>query len=110
MNDKRRSPFALDNYPIKPFDHEEGGGNYDRALMLTDACVQYTTDVDGDSNNAALALLVGGIAAVNDDDDRHALAAAILERIFARTHASEKALKNFLSAWSRKERIVGIGT
>jgi hypothetical protein len=76
---------------------------HEYALMLTEACSTY----ESDENNAALILLLAGIAAMENTEDRQTLAGFCVERIFSRTQVSQESLKGFMLEWEEKEKIVG---
>ena len=88
---------------VRPFDYDERGENLGRALMLAEACATY----ESDEQNAALALLVGGLAAVAESDHRQAVAYLVIERIFSRTSAAQRAAQRFLDEWDRVEKLLG---
>jgi hypothetical protein len=87
---------------MRPFGFSRADHEY--ALMLTEACAPYHTT---DEHNAALILLIAGIAAIESADDRQVLARFCIERIFSHTKASEESLKKFMLEWEEEEFIPG---
>ncbi|OLE52126.1 MAG: hypothetical protein AUG51_19405 [Acidobacteria bacterium 13_1_20CM_3_53_8] len=85
---------------MRPFAWNE----QDYALMLTEAAAH---EHFCDEANAALILLVAGIAAMENDEDRQNMAYFIIERIFSRTQRSSGALKKFMLDWEEKDEIRG---
>jgi len=64
----------------------------DHATMLADAASSY----EAEGQNAAVIQLITGIAAMDNEDDRHSIAYFVVEEIFKKTPTSLRALDEFV--------------
>jgi len=74
----------------------------DHAQMLADAVSSY----ESEGHNAALIQLITGIAAMENEDDRHSIAYFAVEEIFKKTPTAIRALDQFMRDY-RDRQIKG---
>ncbi|MEJ7713734.1 MAG: hypothetical protein WKF84_28780 [Pyrinomonadaceae bacterium] len=71
------------------------------ALTLAEAVASFTSD----AHNAALVLLIGGIAAIENAEDRQMLAEVLIKRFYSYTASAHEGLQAFILKWESKGMI-----
>jgi hypothetical protein len=84
----------LTEYRMRPF-----GFHADEFAYAARLAEVITQDGDDDNQRVALILLVAGIAAIEDADDRQTHAAEIIRHVFADTEVAEEAARQSMLAW-----------
>jgi len=90
---------------MRPFDAFLPDGtriiSHEYAEELAYSIVDYAMEGE-DNKHAALINLIAGLAAIENHEDRQMLAARLIEVVFSKTPAANKALRGYMKQWKGK--------